>query len=199
MWQQSDRYVLLIPVVLTGLVLLSLACGGGEAEGDKERPSGVAIVVTSPSGSVTPRPRRTTIATASPSPTPLQVCAPNPDPALPKALQVQAPVANASVGIPVHVRGWGSNIGEQNKGVFIALVNDHQSVLQVNRVPPQPREFRVAPEGMEITEFTRPFAIDIVINDLEEETPYCIWVYQDTDDQGHARGVVQIPVVVLPR
>ena len=99
----------------------------------------------------------------------------------------------------MHVRGWSSNIGEEGKVVFVAVVDQKQDVLQTNEVPPQPREFRVPPAGLEITEFTRPFAIDILLDDVVRETPYCIWVYQDVDEEGQARGVVQIPIVVETR
>ena len=199
MTPSNYRITLTIPAVLSGLVLLSLACGGGDAKEPDNLPTGVAVVENSPSGSVTPRPRRSTSPTPTTSPTPLQVCAPNPDPAPASALQVQEPQTNDRPKFPVHVRGWGSNIGQDARGVFVAIVNEKQQVLQVNKVPPQPREFRVAPIGLEITDFTRPFAIDVVLADVEQDTPYCIWVYQDTDDQGHARGVVQVPIVVQPR
>ena len=99
----------------------------------------------------------------------------------------------------MHVRGWSSNIGEEDKVVFVAVVDQKQDVLQTNKVPHQPREFRVAPAGLEITEFTRPFAVDITLEDIVRETPLCIWVYQDVDAEGQARGVVQIPIVVEPR
>jgi len=101
--------------------------------------------------------------------------------------------------MPVHVRGWSSNLGEEDKVVFISVVDQKQDVLQTNEVPPQPRDFRQAPAGLEITEFTRPFAVDIVLEDVVRETPFCIWVYQDVDGEGEARGVVQVPIVIEPR
>jgi hypothetical protein len=180
------------------LMLLSLACGGDGDEGGSN-PTGVAVVVSSPSATATPPPSRTASPTPTPSPTPLVICSPNPDPAAPAVLQVETPEAEAKTTIPVHVRGWSSNIGEEDKIVFVAVVDQKQDVLQTNEVPAQPREFRVPPAGLEITEFTRPFAIDILLDDVVRETPFCIWVYQDVDEEGKARGVVQIPIVVEPR
>ena len=80
----------------------------------------------------------------------------------------------------------------------LSIVDLEQNVLQVNQVPGQPRDFRLAPPGLTKTDFTRPFAIDILLDDVEKETPYCIWVYQEVDGAGRARGVVQIPITVEP-
>lgn len=100
--------------------------------------------------------------------------------------------------MPFYVRGWGSNIGFQGAGVALAVVDAKQAVTQVLNLPPQPRDFRVAPPGLEVTENTRPFGADIVINGLKEPTPYCLWVYQQTTENGQPKGVVQIPIVVTP-
>ncbi len=180
------------------LIILSVACGG---DGDESgaRPTGVAVIVSSPTATATPRPSDTASPTPTPSPTPLVACSTNPDPATPAVLQVESPEAGEKMTIPVQVRGWSSNIGEEDKVVFVAVVDQKQDVLQTNEVPPQPREFRVPPAGLEITEFTRPFAIDILLDDVARETPLCIWVYQDVDEEGKARGVVQVPIVIEPR
>ena len=178
---------------------LVVACGGGgeSSSGDEETPD-ILVSFPSPSGDVTPRPRKTPIPSESPSPTPLKVCAPNPDPAQPSVLQVEDPKPEQQVKVPFHVRGWGANIGFQNQGVAVAIVNAKQETVQVLDLPPQPRTFRIAPPGLEITEFTRPFGADIVISGLNEATPFCLWIYQQTDEQGSPKGVVQIPVVVAP-
>ena len=179
------------------LALLSLACGGDGAESSPDA-SGVAVVVAAPDATKTPRPTRTEEPTPTPSPTPLVICSPNPDPASPAVLQVEEPKPEDRATIPIHVRGWSSNIGEEGKVVFVAVVDLEQNVIQMNQVPAQPRQFRLAPPGLTITDFTRPFAIDILLDDVEKDTPYCIWVYQDVDGAGKARGVVQIPIVVEP-
>lgn len=178
------------------LVLLSLACGGDDGAGSPDA-SGVVIISTSEATN-TPRPSPTKELSPTPSPTPLEICSPNPDPASPAVLQVEEPKPEDRSTIPIHVRGWSSNIGEEGKVVFVAIVDLEQNVLQMNQVPAQPRQFRLAPPGLTITDFTRPFAIDILLDDVEKDTPYCIWVYQDVDGAGKARGVVQIPIVVEP-
>jgi hypothetical protein len=178
------------------LILLSLACGGN---GDTSGPNASGVVIVSTSEATTaPLPSRTKEATPTPSPTPLVICSPNPDPAPPTVLQVEAPAAGEKMTIPVHVRGWSTNIGEEGKVVFVAVVDQEQNVLQMNQVPPQPRDFRLPPAGLGVTDFTRPFAIDILLEDVTEATPYCIWVYQEVDGVGKARGVVQVPIIIEP-
>jgi len=128
----------------------------------------------------------------------LAVCGANPDPASPKLLQVEEPKPEARVKLPIHVRGWGSTIGKDERGVALAVVDAKQTVLQVLDLPPQPRTYRVVPAGIEITEYTRPFAADVVIPDITEPTPICLWIYQETTAEGVPKGVLQVPIVVLP-
>ncbi len=182
--------------VLGGACLLALACGSGDAA--TPAPA-LSVALLTSSGSVTPRAVKTPVPSPTATATPLQVCAPNPDPAAVNVLQVQGPLAGQQVTIPVFVRGWGSTIGLDNKGVVLSVVDQKQSVVQTINLPPQPRDYRVPPQGLDITDNTRPFAADIVIADVTEPTPYCLWVYLNTDDTGHARQVVQVPVVIVPR
>jgi hypothetical protein len=187
--------VVTVAVFVGVAAALASACGG-DSGGEESTPQ---VIVVTPTGSATPRVRRTPTPTPAPPPTPVQSCAANPDPASPKLLQVQEPLPNTQVKVPVHVRGWGSQIGQNDRGVAVSVVDVKQSVVQVNNLPPLPREFRVAPPGMEVTEFTRPFAADIVLNNVTAPTPYCLWVYLETTQEGRARGVVQIPVVIAPQ
>ncbi len=192
------RFCRLAPVCVLALAVLLLvtACGGSDAA--QSSPEGITVVTLTPRGPATPRPRKTATATPTPAPTQLKVCAANPDPASPKLLQVLDPQPEQQVKMPFYVRGWGSNIGFQSAGVALAVVDAKQTVTQVLNLPPQPRDFRVAPSGLEVTENTRPFGADIVINGLKEPTPYCLWVYQQTTENGQPKGVVQIPIVVTP-
>ncbi len=189
------KRVLVLALALAGIVG---ACGSG-SPGDSQGDGGIQVIVVSPSGSPTPRVRKTPTPSPSPEPTAVPVCAPNPDPAPAKLLQVEEPKPNAQVQFPVHVRGWGSTIGQNDRGVALSVVDIKQNVLQVNNLPPQPREYRVAPAGIEVTDFTRPFAADVVLANVDEPTPYCLWIYLETTEQGRARGVVQVPIVVLPQ
>lgn len=179
------------------LAAAALGCGGG-ADGESDRTPGIIIDIPTATGDVTPRPRRTPIPSVTPSPTPLKVCAPNPDPAAPSTLQVLEPGPEQRVKVPFHVRGWGSNIGFEQRGVALAVVNAKQEVTQVLDLPPQPRIFRIAPPGMQVTEFTQPFAADVVINGVTEPTAYCLWVYLEATASGSPKGVVQIPIIVTP-
>jgi hypothetical protein len=179
------------------LAVLGAACGS-DAGGDSQATPDVIVDIPTVTGDVTPRPRRTAIPSVTPSPTPLKVCAPNPDPAAFSLLQIQEPSPEQRVKVPFHVRGWGSNIGFEQRGVALAIVNAKQEVTQVLDLPPQPREFRIAPGGMQVTEFTQPFAADVVINGVTEPTAFCLWIYLEATASGSPKGVVQIPIVVTP-
>jgi hypothetical protein len=194
-----NRYAFSVPVGVTLLALaVTAASCGGDAESENDSTPGVIVDIPTASGDVTPRPRRTPIPSITPSPTPLKVCAPNPDPAAFELLQVQEPSTEQRVKVPFHVRGWGSNIGFEGRGLALAVVNAKQEVTQVLDLPPQPREYRIAPGGLKVTEFTQPFAADVVINGVTEPTPYCLWLYLEATASGSPRGVVQIPVIVTP-
>jgi hypothetical protein len=113
-------------------------------------------------------------------------------------LQIQEPHPEQQVKIPFHLRGWGANIGIDNKGVALGVVDAKQAVVQVLNLPPQPNTYRLPPSDMERTDNTRPFAADIVIPGVTQPTPYCLWIYSETTPEGRPRGVVQVPIVVVP-
>jgi hypothetical protein len=188
----------LVAVAAVLLALLAVACGQG---GSEERSSdGIVVAVASTTPTQAPPPAtRTATPTPSPSITPLEVCAPNPDPAPPKLLQVLEPQPDQKVGVPLTVRGWGSDIGLANSGVAVAVLDANQQIVQVlNNVPPQPREYRVPPPGLEITPHTRPFEADVVLAGVSGPTPFCVWVYLATTAEGTPKSVVQVPVLVSP-
>ena len=174
---------------------LAVSCGGdgGEIIGDDD---GVVVRVASPTLAAPPSDTPAPSPSPSPTPTPqASICSTNPDPAPPSLLQVQAPLPNQRVKNPVEVRGWGSTIGLNDAGVAIAMLDANLETLQLADVPPQPRTARVPPAGLEITPDTRPFAADLPFSG---PTRVCIWVYLDTAEDGTPRGVVQVPVELVP-
>ena len=185
-------------VVIVALGVLAVSCGGSDSQA-RPRTSNLAdVIITSTPGAPTALPRRTPEPTPAPTPTPLQVCAPNPDPAPSKILRVQEPHAEQQVKIPFQMRGWGSNIGQDNRGVALGIVDVRQTVVQVLNLPPQPNTYRLPPPDLERKHNTRPFAADVVISGIKEPTSYCLWVYLETTPEGRPRGVVQVPIVVVP-
>jgi hypothetical protein len=174
---------------------LAAACGGGGDDSPSPDISAAAITQT---GNTTPRARRTASPSPTPTATPLQVCATNPDPAPASLLQLLEPQPGSQIKIPVHVRGWSSGFDPGNT-VSLAVVDEKQRVVQVNHLPPEPREYRVPPPGMEVTDKTFPFAADIILNDVTTPTPFCLWAYVSVDGRGQPRQVVQVPVVFVPR
>lgn len=175
-------------------VSVGVACdGSGGTEGT------IVIKLTTPTATVMPTPTPSPTPAPSPSPTvSAQVCGVNPDPAPASVLQVQEPASGERVKNPVHVRGWGSDIGFENSGVAVALVQANGDPLPPLDVPPQPRAGRVAPSGLKVTEFTSPFGADLLVADLRSPTPFCIWVFLETTAEGIPKQVVQVPVVIAP-
>jgi hypothetical protein len=183
-------------VLALGVGIFAAGCGG-DGEAHPASSEGV-VILTLTAPPATTLPRRTVPPTPPPTPSPVEICASNPDPASPKVLQIQEPQPQQQLKIPFHVRGWGSNIGQNNRGVALGIVDAKQSIVQVLNLPPQPNTYRLPPPDLERTENTRPFAADIVIDGVKEPTPYCLWVYLETTPEGRPRGVVQVPVVVVP-
>jgi hypothetical protein len=181
---------------VVGTLLLVVACGGG-GEAPSQTPE-VSVSVITPSGNTTPRARRTATPSPTPTGTPLEVCAPNPDPAPPSLLQIIEPAAGEQVRIPVHVRGWSSAFAPGST-VSLAIVDERQNAIQVNHLQPQPRDYRIAPPGLDINDNAYPFAADLLLNDVTAPTPYCLWAYLNVTEEGRARQVVQVPVIFLPR
>ncbi len=184
----------LMALLASAVVFLGLACNGS---GDGERTIGITL--TSP----TPTPITTPTLTPTPTPTPTptaspKICGVNTDAVPPSVLPVQEPQPGQQVKNPFHVRGWGSEIGFEETGVVVALVDAQGNPLPPLEAPPQTRANRVAPPGLKVTEFTRPFAVDILLSELETDTSYCLWVFLETDEVGRPKGVVQVPVVVTP-
>ena len=98
-----------------------------------------------------------------------------------------------------HLRGWGSTEGFQQVGVGVAVINaGGDIVLVLDPVPAQPRAFRALPSGLENTEFSSPFGVDVQIPGVAGPTSFCLWVFLDTDEEGSPKGVVQVPVLVSP-
>jgi hypothetical protein len=188
------RWQLLALAAVVG-TSVGLACdGGGDGEGT------VLVTVSTPTATAVPTPDPTPTPVPTPTPTPgPDVCGVNPDPAPLSLLQVQEPKPRDRVRVPLHVRGWGSTIGFEDFGVVVALVDAEREVVQDWVVPPQQqRALRILPPGLENTEFTRPFAIDILVADLAGPTPFCLWVFVETDGEGNPKGVVQVPILVVP-
>ena len=199
----KPRYVLALGAILAvALAALAIACSGG---GDAERtivirlPTATAIseVTTTPTVAPSPTPTRT--------PTPSNVCGANPDAAPPSLLQVQEPAPEAKVANPFHVRGWGSEIAQDNRGVVVAVINAAGVPLPVGGdkdtskdVPPEPKAGRIAPPGLTTTGHPAPFATDVLLTGLSEQAPFCIWVFTETTEDGRPKSVVQVPITVLP-
>ncbi len=193
-------------LAVASLVLLAIlfaACGqiglGGDGAG------GVVIGVrtptptpTPPPATPTPTPTPTLAPFERPEPTSTVVCTFNDFPAPPELLQVLEPQPEAEVGVPVLVRGWGSTIGFEERGVAVGLVTVEGTLVEVLEVPPLEREDLEPPEDLDDTEFSRPFVVEVPVEGISEPTPFCLWVYLDTTEDGLPVDAIQMPVVVVP-
>ena len=191
------RYVWPLGVILAAaLAALAIACGGGN---DAER----TIVIRLPTPTATSAPTATpTLApspTATHTPTPgPNVCGFNPDPAPASVLQVQEPAPETKVPNPFHVRGWGSEIGFEDRGVVVAIINANGEPILDKDVRPESKAGRIAPPGLTTTGHPAPFATDILLTGLRDQAPFCIWVFTETTDDGRPKNLVQVPITVLP-
>ncbi len=186
--------------VLLAVVALSLAVacnGNGGTEPTIEIKLASPVSTESPSPTATPTPAPSPSPTATPTPI-RDVCGVNPDPAPPSVLQVQEPQSGERVKNPFHVRGWGSEIGKEDGGVIVALVDATGEPLLDKDVSPESRAGRIAAPGLKVTDFTAPFATDVLVQNLSTATPFCLWVFLETTSEGIPKQVVQVPIVVAP-
>ncbi len=83
--------------------------------------------------------------------------------------------------------------------MVLAVVDaDGELVRVMVDVPPQPRAHRALPAGLQNTDFTHPFAADVLLTDLAGPTPFCLWAFLETDEDGNPKQMVQVPVIVTP-
>lgn len=175
---------------------LGVACN---SNGGTEPTIEIKLASPVPTEAPPPTPTPTPSPSPSPTPTPIQdVCGVNPDPAPPSVLQVQEPQPGERVKNPFHVRGWGSEIGKEDGGVIVALVDATGDPLLDKDVSPGSRAGRIAAPGLKVTDFTAPFATDVQVKGLSTATPFCLWVFLETTSEGIPKQVVQVPVVVAP-
>jgi len=163
------KLLLALPLLLVALLI---ACDNGD------------------SAEVTPTGDATPAVTASPQPdgeTPTgepEVCQPNPDPVTPEFQVIDQPSAGDTVTSPFTISGQVlANEATYQIGIFGA---DGNSMVET---------FGTA-EATEVGELA-PFAIDVEF-ELDEPTPACIWVYEQSVMDGSPIHVGQIPVTLSP-
>ncbi len=170
---------LLLPLPLAFVALL-IACENGDG-GEVAPTVGVTPAVTvspQPDGE-TPTPRETPADTPTGEP---EVCQPNPDPATPEFQVIDQPSEGDTVTSPVTISGQVLAFeGTYQIGIFDA---DGDPIVET---------FGTA-EAVEIGELG-PFSIDVTF-EVDEPTPACIWVYEQSPRDGSLIHVGQIPVTL---
>lgn len=141
-------------------------------------------------GQETPGVDVTPTATASPQPdgeTPTGepgVCQPNPDPVTPEFQVIDQPSADDTVTSPVTISGQVlANEATYQIGIFDA---DGDPIVET---------FGTA-DATDVGVLA-PFSIDVEF-DVDEATPACIWVYEQSAMDGSTIHVGQIPVTLSP-
>lgn len=161
----------LLSVLLLAFVVLLVACDDDDGE------VGPTVDMT-PVVTVSPQPDGET-PTAEP-----QVCQPNPDPATLEFQVIDQPGADDTVTSPVTISGqvlaWEATY---QIGIFDA---DGDPIVET---------FGTA-DATEVGELA-PFSIDVTF-EVDEATPACIWVYEQSAMDGGPIHVGQIPVTLLP-
>jgi hypothetical protein len=162
----------LLLVLPLAFVALLIACENGD--GDDVAPT----VGVTPAVTASPQPDGET-----PTPEP-EVCQPNPDPATPEFQVIDEPSTGDTVISPVTITGQVAAFeGTYQIGIFDAAGN------------PIVETFGTA-GGAEMGELA-PFSIDVGF-DVDEATPACIWVYEQSAMDGSSVHVGQIPVTLSP-
>jgi len=127
--------------------------------------------------SPTPSPTPTTTATAPPN-----VCLPNPDPATPDQLVIDAPEPNDAVTSPVTVSGQIAAFEAAFKlTIYDAAANQ---IANVNGL---------AEEGQVLSPFSEQVNFSVTTS-----TPACLWVYTLNAADGSIQDVGQVPIMLLP-
>lgn len=187
----------LAAVALVGPFLF-LACQQEETAEPEPTEIGLRIATSTPAPAASPSPPPELTVTVTPMPTPVpNVCPENPSPAEPNAMVVEEPKPSDHLTSPAHVRGWGVGIGFEKEGVHVAIYDSTGEPLKEMKGPPLPREGRSPPPGMEVNEFTAPFAVDIPFS-VSVSQPGCVRVFGLSARDGRPVNVVQVPVLLQP-
>jgi len=168
----------LLSVLAVAFIALLVACENGD--GGEVAPT----VNVTPAVTVSPQPEGET---PTPAETPTgepEVCQPNPDPATPEFQVIDQPSAGDTVTSPVTISGQ-----------VLAFEATYQIGIFDADGDPIVETFGMA-EATEIGELA-PFSIDVTF-EVDEPTPACIWVYEQSPRDGSSIHVGQIPVTLSP-
>ena len=169
---ESDMKVgLLLALALASILLIAACENGGDGDSD---------VVRTDFGE-TPASAETPAGTPTVEP---DVCQPNPDPATPEFQLIDQPSADDTVTSPVTISGQ-----------VLAFEATYQIGIFHPDGTPIVETFGTA-DAVEAGELA-PFAI-VVPFDVDESTPACVWIYEESARDGSLINVGQIPVTLLP-
>ncbi len=173
------RLLLVLPFAFVALLV---ACDNGN--GDEVAPTvdvTPAVTVSPGPDGETPTPGETPTETPTGEP---EVCQPNPDPATPEFQVIDQPGADDTVASPVTISGR-----------VLAFEATYQIGIFDADGNPIVETFGMA-QATEVGQLA-PFTIDVTF-EVDEATPACIWVYEQSPRDGSPIHVGQIPVTLSP-
>lgn len=178
------RYLFII-TALTVLALAATACGDDDNGGaTKTAPASVTV---GPSAT----PNATNSPTATPSGTPTaaatssavaSVCAANPDPATSDEEQVDSPLPGEIVTSPIQVTG---KVAAFEATFRVTLYDTGGGTIA--------DQTAMSSEGQTLA----PFSVSLPFT-VTQNTPACLWVYENSARDGLPTHVIQIPLTLKP-
>jgi hypothetical protein len=164
----------LVAALVAALILA--ACGGDDDEPSDSQNGGNSTDAPIDTGNASPTPLP---ATETPIP---NVCQPNPAPGTPATIQVDAPAPLTKHRGSVTVAG---RIAAFEATFKIRIFDPNGAVIS--------GATGMAAEGQTLS----PFSVDVPAAVVAEQ-PACIWVYEESAQDGSPTNVAQVPIVVQP-
>ncbi len=170
------RYAaILFGLAVAGILIGALVLVSAYGDDDEEVPVTTATPVRTATRAPTPTDKVTT------TPDPLAgVCADNPDPASADRNQVNAPLPGDSVTSPVIISGEIAAF----EATFRIKIFDGAGVEIADKIG-------MSADGTSLSPFSE--SVSFVAG---RDTPACVWVFEESADDGRAVNVVQIPVLL---
>jgi len=160
-----------LPLILVLAALVIVALASACSDDSEDSPSATTPASSAPeTQSITPVPTQVP-----------DVCAPNPDPATPDLVQIDAPEAFARLSAPIIVSGKIAAFEATFKiRIFDAAGGIAGGVTAMSA------------EGQVLSDFSEEVDFAVVA-----ETAGCIWVFEESAQDGSPIHIAQLPVVLL--
>jgi hypothetical protein len=172
------KRLLLIALIIPALLII--ACGD---DGEESPPNGNPAATQSVHPNDEPTPGDDTPAVEPATETPIaNVCQPNPSPGTPQTVQIDTPAPFSKHRAKLTVTG---KIAAPEATFKIRIFDGNGAVISGAGA--------MSAEGQVLSPFSQE-----VLAAVAEEQPACIWVYEESAQDGSPTNVAQVPVVIQP-